>query len=440
MPAAPMSPGRVEVDAELAAELGGRLHLHRTATAVRPRCDPHRVGQRQPYRVYSPFARACRAQATPAQPLPAPEPACPDGRHCRRSDRSTIGACCRAAPGLGRRLARESGTPARRRRRRGWPHSSRRRRRLRDAAATCPGRTAPPGSRRICTSARSRRARSGTPPARGAPGDGLETYLGETAVAGVLRPPALAPPGPAGAAAAPGLRRHAVAPTTRPALRAWQRGRTGFPIVDAGMRQLWQTGWMHNRVRMIAASFLVKHLLIALAARASLVLGHAGRRRPRQQRRELAVGRRLRRRRRALFPHLQPGAAGREVRPARRLCAPLGARARRAAGPLPPRALDGAGAGAARRRRARSGEPIRAPIVDLAADAAAGARRPIALTVRAEPRRDPGAAPAARGGRRARRRARLRRRRRDRPLPGPARRPHRPRAGQRRRAAHRCSG
>jgi deoxyribodipyrimidine photo-lyase len=45
-------------------------------------------------------------------------------------------------------------------------------------------------------------------------------------------------------------------------LRAWQKGRTGYPIVDAGMRQLWATGWMHNRVRMIAASFLIKHLLI----------------------------------------------------------------------------------------------------------------------------------------------------------------------------------
>lgn len=44
--------------------------------------------------------------------------------------------------------------------------------------------------------------------------------------------------------------------------RAWTKGRTGYPIVDAGMRQLWQTGWMHNRVRMICASFLVKHLLI----------------------------------------------------------------------------------------------------------------------------------------------------------------------------------
>ncbi|HEV7456896.1 MAG TPA: deoxyribodipyrimidine photo-lyase [Roseococcus sp.] len=44
-------------------------------------------------------------------------------------------------------------------------------------------------------------------------------------------------------------------------LRAWQRGRTGYPIVDAGMRQLWRMGWMHNRVRMIAGSLLVKHLL-----------------------------------------------------------------------------------------------------------------------------------------------------------------------------------
>lgn len=46
------------------------------------------------------------------------------------------------------------------------------------------------------------------------------------------------------------------------ALRAWQRGKTGYPLVDAGMRQLWKTGWMHNRVRMVVASFLVKHLLV----------------------------------------------------------------------------------------------------------------------------------------------------------------------------------
>jgi deoxyribodipyrimidine photo-lyase len=49
-------------------------------------------------------------------------------------------------------------------------------------------------------------------------------------------------------------------------LAAWQKGRTGYPIVDAGMRELWTTGWMHNRVRMIAASFLVKDLLLSWTA------------------------------------------------------------------------------------------------------------------------------------------------------------------------------
>ena len=45
-------------------------------------------------------------------------------------------------------------------------------------------------------------------------------------------------------------------------LKKWQMGETGYPLVDAGMRQLWQTGWMHNRVRMVCASFLTKHLMI----------------------------------------------------------------------------------------------------------------------------------------------------------------------------------
>ncbi|MGI9429578.1 MAG: cryptochrome/photolyase family protein, partial [Bythopirellula sp.] len=45
-------------------------------------------------------------------------------------------------------------------------------------------------------------------------------------------------------------------------LHRWQRGQTGYPVVDAAMRQLWHTGWMHNRARMIVASFLCKHLLI----------------------------------------------------------------------------------------------------------------------------------------------------------------------------------
>ncbi len=52
-------------------------------------------------------------------------------------------------------------------------------------------------------------------------------------------------------------------PRLRPShLRAWQRGETGVPLVDAGMRELWHTGYMHNRVRMVTASFLIKNLLI----------------------------------------------------------------------------------------------------------------------------------------------------------------------------------
>jgi deoxyribodipyrimidine photo-lyase len=47
------------------------------------------------------------------------------------------------------------------------------------------------------------------------------------------------------------------------AVRAWSRGRTGYALVDAGMRELWTTGWMHNRVRMVVGSFLVKNLLVS---------------------------------------------------------------------------------------------------------------------------------------------------------------------------------
>jgi deoxyribodipyrimidine photo-lyase len=60
-------------------------------------------------------------------------------------------------------------------------------------------------------------------------------------------------------------------------LRAWQQGLTGYPIVDAGMRELWHTGWMHNRVRMITASFLTKDLLQPWQKGAALVLGYTRR-------------------------------------------------------------------------------------------------------------------------------------------------------------------
>ena len=46
------------------------------------------------------------------------------------------------------------------------------------------------------------------------------------------------------------------------AVQAWRQGRTGYPLVDAGLRELWSTGWMHNRSRVVCASFLVKNLLL----------------------------------------------------------------------------------------------------------------------------------------------------------------------------------
>lgn len=45
-------------------------------------------------------------------------------------------------------------------------------------------------------------------------------------------------------------------------MQAWRQGRTGYPLVDAGMRELWSTGWLHNRSRVVCASFLVKNLLL----------------------------------------------------------------------------------------------------------------------------------------------------------------------------------
>jgi deoxyribodipyrimidine photo-lyase len=103
-------------------------------------------------------------------------------------------------------------------------------------------------------------------------------------------------------------------------LRAWTRGRTGYPIVDAGMRQLWTTGWMHNRVRLIAASFLVKHLLIDWREGERWFWDTLVDADPANNPASWQWDRRRRDRRRPLLPHLQPRAAGGEVRPRGRLC------------------------------------------------------------------------------------------------------------------------
>ena len=75
------------------------------------------------------------------------------------------------------------------------------------------------------------------------------------------------------------------------ALERWKQGHTGVPIVDAGMRQLTAEGWMHNRARLVTGSFLTRNLKIDWRARRQPLLGTARRRRSREQRRQLAMGR-----------------------------------------------------------------------------------------------------------------------------------------------------
>ena len=94
-------------------------------------------------------------------------------------------------------------------------------------------------------------------------------------------------------------------------VEAWKQGRTGFPIVDAGMRQLLHEGWMHNRVRMITASFLTKDLHVWWPVGRPALPRPPHRRRPGLEQPRLAVGRRHRHRRLALLPRLQPDHPGR---------------------------------------------------------------------------------------------------------------------------------
>jgi hypothetical protein len=128
------------------------------------------------------------------------------------------------------------------------------------------------------------------------------------------------------------------------ALAAWQRGRTGYPIVDAGMRELWHSGVMHNRGRMVAASFLVKHLLIDWREGErwfwdTLVDADAGSN-PANWQWIAGSG-----------ADAAPYFAGRKVRSRRRLCAALGARTGPPARAPDPPAMDGHASRARERRR-----------------------------------------------------------------------------------------
>jgi deoxyribodipyrimidine photo-lyase len=244
--------------AEALGALGIPLRLHRTALLH----EPHlvRTGAGKPYGVYTPFARALLAAEPPPPPLPAPErlvpvPDAPEGEPLAAwrllptapdwaaefptawtpGEAGAAARLARFAAGALPRYAEERNLPGRDGSSGLSPH-------LRW------GEVSP---RQVWHAAV---AAGGGEPGR------VEAFLKEILWREFSyhllwhRPEMPERPLRAEFAAFPWAE-------DRRLLRAWQRGRTGYPIVDAGMRQLWRIGWMHNRVRMIAASLLVKHLL-----------------------------------------------------------------------------------------------------------------------------------------------------------------------------------
>ena len=278
-------------------------------------------------------AVARRSAACPAQAAGA-------AASGRRATRSRRGACCRRRP-IGRVAWAPPGLRAR------HPPPCASGDFLDDALARLPARARPADGQGHLAPVAASRLRRDQPAADLAGRHDARPFGGDREVPGRARLARIrlspAVPSRRSRASATSGRNSTPFPgsTKHDALEAWRRGRTGYPIVDAGMRELWTTGWMHNRVRMIVASFLTKDLLIDWRAGERWFWDTLVDADPANNADGLAMGRRQRRRCRALFPHLQSRAAGREVRSQRRLCAPLGARAGVTAGRDHPPALDG---------------------------------------------------------------------------------------------------
>lgn len=254
----PWARARDERTHERLAASGRKLVLHTSALLV----EPHRVRTKEgkPYTVYSPFARALFALGEPDAPLPAPArlapaPGTPNGLGV---DDLTLlpgpptpewwrefGQSWEPGEAGGqRRLARFMANAVR-----GY-----------DASRNLPGSEGG-------TSGLSPHLRWGEVSprqvwhaARAAGVEGEATWLKEIVWREFSHHLLWHRPEMTDTPLAPQFRRFPFEPDDT-LLRAWKAGRTGYPIVDAGMKQLWRTGWMHNRVRMIVASFLVKHLL-----------------------------------------------------------------------------------------------------------------------------------------------------------------------------------
>ncbi len=236
--------------------VGATLTLHRTATLFD--LDAVRTKTGGIYGVYTPFARTCRS-LTVDPPVSPPEHV---KSHPVPSDRLEDWALLPTTPDWSAGFSEiwEVGEDAAQRRLAGFLDRAVHRY---DTGRNLPGQ---PGTSMVSAHlhwgelsprqvwATARQAANQT-------GEGLEVFLGEILwrefAAYLLWHNPHMPEQPLRPAFAALPVRHVAKE-----LHAWQRGQTGVPIVDAGMRQLWHIGWMHNRVRMIAASFLVKHMLM----------------------------------------------------------------------------------------------------------------------------------------------------------------------------------
>ncbi|WP_120008213.1 cryptochrome/photolyase family protein [Teichococcus vastitatis] len=241
------------VAAALAAD-GRRLSLHAGNLLLHP--DAVRSGQNKPYGLYAPFARAVRAQVPPMEPIPAPPrlqaAACPRGGVAL----ADLGLLPPAREGDWAAAFPEMLTP-------GEAGARERLHRFRRGVADYrAGRDSPAGDG---TSRLSPHLRWGELSPRqvwhaAAEQDGHEAFLREILWREFSHHLLWHRPELPDTALRPAYARFPYRPDAM-RLRAWQRGLTGYPIVDAGMRQLWRHGWMHNRVRMVAGSLLVKQLL-----------------------------------------------------------------------------------------------------------------------------------------------------------------------------------
>ncbi len=241
-------------DEAMGDALGGRLRLHQGALLHEPHAVRTQGGR--PYGVYGAFSRALFARGEPPPPLPAPDrlhgPAVPglalDALGLIRRDQPEWwrGFHAEWTPG-------EAGAQARIAR--FMAHALR---------GYGEGRNLPAEERTARLSPHLHwgevSPRQVWHAARAAGAEGEDVFLKEILWREFSHHLLWHRPEMPETALDPRFRRFPWEPDDR-LLRAWKAGRTGYPIVDAGMRQLWRTGWMHNRVRMVAASLLVKHLL-----------------------------------------------------------------------------------------------------------------------------------------------------------------------------------